>query len=121
MKKTYVTKMPDKAGAFLVAGKIIASHGGNIVRVNYNKAVDLHTLFIEVSASEEEHSQIQDELKKCGYLTDEDKDGTESQILMIVLTLPDVSGAVMPVLEILHKHSVNISYISSQENGTGCQ
>ena len=40
MKKTYVTKMPDKAGAFLVAGKIIAEHGGNIVRVNYNKAVD---------------------------------------------------------------------------------
>ena len=27
MKKTYVTKMPDKAGAFLVAGKIIAGHG----------------------------------------------------------------------------------------------
>ena len=68
MKKTYVTKMPDKAGAFLVAGKIIASHGGNIVRVNYNKAVDLHTLFIEVAASEEEHSKIQAELTECGYL-----------------------------------------------------
>ena len=40
---------------------------------------------------------------------------------MIVLTLPDVSGAVMPVLEILHSHQVNISYISSQENGTGFQ
>ena len=120
MKKTYVTKMPDKAGAFLVAGKIIASHGGNIVRVNYNKAVDLHTLFIEVSASEEEHNKIQTELKDCGYLTDGDE-SAESQILMIVLTLPDVSGAVMPVLEILHKHSVNISYISSQENGTGFQ
>lgn len=118
MKKTYVTKMPDKAGAFLVAGKIIANHGGNIVRVNYNKAVDLHTLFIEVSATEEQHKLIKSELSNCGYLTDGLQ---ESQILMIVLTLPDVSGAVMPVLEILHNHSVNISYISSQENGTGVQ
>ena len=118
MKKTYVTKMPDKAGAFLLASKIIAAHGGNIVRVNYNKAVDLHTLFIEVSASDEEHKEIKTELSDCGYLAD---GVDESQILMIVLTLPDVSGAVMPVLEILHKYNVNISYISSQENGTGFQ
>ncbi len=118
MKKTYVTKMPDKAGAFLLASKIIAAHGGNIVRVNYNKAVDLHTLFIEVSASDEEHKEIKTELSACGYLAD---GVDESQILMIVLTLPDVSGAVMPVLEILHKYNVNISYISSQENGTGFQ
>ena len=110
--------MPDKVGAFLVASRIIARHGGNIVRVNYNKAVDLHTLFIEVSASEEQHEQIKATLADCGYLTD----GTGgSQILMIVLTLPDVSGAVLPVLEILNSHKVNISYISSQENGTGVQ
>ena len=50
VRKTYVTRMPDKAGAFLVAARIITKAGGNIVRVNYNKAVDLHTLFIEVNA-----------------------------------------------------------------------
>ena len=120
MKKTYVTKMPDKAGAFLVAGKIIARHGGNIIRVNYNKAVDLHTLFIEVSADENQHKNIEKELLECGYLPDAEEEN-KSQILMIVLTLPDVSGAVMPVLEILNKHRVNISYISSQENGSGFQ
>ena len=49
-RKTYITRMPDKAGAFLLASKIIARNGGNIVRVNYNRAVDTHTLFIEVSA-----------------------------------------------------------------------
>lgn len=118
MKKTYVTRMPDKVGAFLVASQIIARHGGNIVRVNYNKAVDLHTLFIEVAANDEQHNQIKAELAECGYLTDSTN---ESQILMIVLTLPDVSGAVLPVLEILNSHKVNISYISSQENGTGVQ
>jgi len=118
MKRTYVTRLADKAGAFLGAGKIIARHGGNIVRVNYNKAVDLHMLFIEVAANEEQHKLIETELSDCGYLAD---NSAESQILMIVLTLPDVSGAVLPVLEILNTHKVNISYVSSQENGTGLQ
>ena len=121
MRKTYVTKMPDKAGAFLVASRIVAEHGGNIVRVNYNKAVDLHTLFIEVSANEEQHKLIESKLTECGYLVELSEDASNAQILMIVLTLPDVSGAVMPVLEILNSHKVNISYISSQENGTGFQ
>ena len=46
--------MPDKAGAFLKASEVISFYGGNIVRVSYNKAVDLHTLFIDVSANQEQ-------------------------------------------------------------------
>ncbi|HBE78448.1 MAG TPA: MBL fold hydrolase, partial [Firmicutes bacterium] len=49
-KKSYITSMPDKTGAFLLASRIIAKHNGNIVRVSYNKAVDLHMLFIDVEA-----------------------------------------------------------------------
>ena len=118
MRKTYITKMPDKAGAFLVASKIISACGGNIVRVNYNKAVDTHTLFIEVSASSLQHKEIDSKLSACGYLADEDEG---KRILMIVLTLEDKPGAIMPVLEILSRYQVNISYISSQENGTSYQ
>ena len=118
MRKTYVTRMPDKAGAFLLASRIIAACGGNIARVNYNRAVDTHTLFIEVSATAAQHAEIARQLSECGYLT-ELEDG--KRILMIVLTLSDHPGAVTPVLEVLSRHRVNISYISSQENGTGVQ
>ena len=118
MRKTYVTKMPDKAGAFLLASRIIAGGGGNIVRVNYNKAVDLHTLFIEVSATAEQHERIERGLAACGYLPEREEN---RRILMIVLTLPDRPGAVAPVLEVLSRRRVNISYISSQENGTPFQ
>jgi len=110
--------MPDKAGAFLLASRIMAAHGGNIVRVNYNRAVDTHTLFIEVAADEAQHERITRELEACGYLAAGEE---ERQILMIVLKLPDSPGAVTPILEILNGRRVNISYISSQENGTGWQ
>ena len=66
MQKTYITTMPDKAGAFLRASEIIAGEGGNIVRVNYNKAVDLHTLFIDVAAdSQEQLRRITEGLRDC--------------------------------------------------------
>ena len=51
MKKTFVTTMPDRAGAFLKASRIIADLDLNITRVSYNKAIDTHTLFIEVEGS----------------------------------------------------------------------
>lgn len=118
IRKTYITKMPDKAGAFLLASKIISVCGGNIVRANYNKAVDTHTLFLEVAADSAQHKAIEKELTACGYLSGEESD---KHILMIVLTLPDITGAIRPVLEVLARHKVNISYISSQENGTPYQ
>ena len=118
IRKTYITRMPDRSGAFLLAGRIISEAGGNIVRVNYNRAVDTHTLFIEVSADEAQHALIGRRLTELGYLTDR---GDERRILMIVLRLPDVPGTVLPVLEVLGKYSVNISYISSREDGSGWQ
>lgn len=73
---------------------------------------------MEVYASTAAHKKIQKELEKCNYLFDE----TENQkIIMIVLKLEDNPGTVTPILEILKKYKVNISYISSQENGTEYQ
>ena len=46
MKQTFTTVMPDRIGAFLEASRVFAALGLNITRVSYNKAVDVHTLFI---------------------------------------------------------------------------
>ncbi len=118
VKQTYITRMPDKAGAFLQASRIIAENGGNIVRVNYNKSVDVHTLFIEVNAEESAHKHILRELSDIGYLTEAK---SEQKVILIVLRLRDKVGAVTPVLEIINNYEINVTYISSQENGTPYQ
>ena len=110
--------MPDKAGSFLKASFIISKEGGNIIRVNYNKTVDIHTLFIEVSASEQQHELITKKLHKIGYLP-EKKD--EKQAILIVLKLEDKPGTVTPTLKIIDKYNINITYMNSQENGTQYQ
>ncbi len=118
VKKTYITQMPDKAGAFLQASRIISKNGGNIVRVNYNKSVDVHTLFIEVNAEKDAHKYIWNELSDLGYLTEAQN---EQKVILIVLKLIDKAGAVTPVLEIINNYDINVTYISSQETGTPYQ
>ena len=118
MRKTYITNMPDQAGAFLTATRVITEAGGNIVRVNYNRAVDTHTLLIEVDATEGQQEVISKRLEEVKYLVD---DPGMRQIILIELVLPDRPGSLLPTLEIIKNHEVNIPYINSQENGTPYQ
>ena len=68
MKKTFVTNMPDHIGAFLKASRCFSNLGVNITRVSYNRAVDLHTLFIEVDGDKEQIALASEQLKDIGYL-----------------------------------------------------
>ncbi|MDD4133064.1 MAG: hypothetical protein PHT86_04200 [Methanocorpusculum sp.] len=118
MRKTFITKMPDTPGAFLKAGQVISGADVNITRVSYNKAVDTHTLFIDVAGTEEKVKAISDELARFGYLSNEIG---EAKVILIEFQLPDTPGALLPILETINRYDFNISYISSQENGTDYQ
>lgn len=113
-RKSFVTTMPDKAGAFLKASRLIAGRGGNIVRVSYNKAVDQHMLFIDVEASEDGLLDIEKALSDIGYINEKI---TETRVIEVSVKIPDRPGAVIPVLEIFSRHHINISYMNSFATG----
>ncbi len=118
MKKTYVTSMPDRIGAFLKASKCFSALGINITRVSYNKAVDSHTLFIDAEGTEEQLKKADRELEKIGYLQNTD---LKTSIVLLEFCLKDVPGSVTDVLMLIDSFNFNISYISSQENGSSYQ
>lgn len=118
MKKTYVTSMPNHIGAFLKASKCFSALGINITRVSYNKAVDSHTLFIDAEGTEEQLLKADTELEKIGYLQ---SSANKTSIVLIEFRLKDVPGSVTDVLTLINDFNFNISYISSQENGTDYQ
>ncbi|MBQ9921214.1 MAG: MBL fold metallo-hydrolase [Clostridia bacterium] len=118
MKKTYVTSMPDHIGAFLKASKCFSMLGINITRVSYNKAVDSHTLFIDAEGTEEQLEKADAELEKIGYLQ---SNTSKTSIVLIDFMLRDIPGSVTDVLTLINEFNFNISYISSQENGTDFQ
>ena len=114
MKQTFTTTMPDRVGAFLGASRCISGNGANITRVSYNKAIDMHLLFIEADGTPEQLERIAKELRARGYLPEKPHQGS---VLMLEFRLHDKPGAVVPVLEMLNRFQFNISYISSQESG----
>lgn len=119
MKKTYITSMPDHIGAFLKASKCFSSLGINITRVSYNKAVDSHTLFIDAEGTEKQLQKADSELKKIGYLGNDNDNKTS--VVLLEFCLKDIPGSVTDVLKLISEFNFNISYISSQENGTDFQ
>ena len=119
MKKTYITTMPNHIGAFLKASECFSSLGINITRVNYNKAIDSHILFIDAEGTEEQLKKADSELQKIGYLGNDISNRTS--VVLIEFCLKDVPGSVTDILKLISEFNFNISYISSQENGTDYQ
>lgn len=117
MKKTYVTTMPDHVGAFLKASRCMAELGLNITRVSYNKAIDTHTLFIEAEGPEEQLELATQRLREIGYLPHPG----DPRVLLVEFRLRDEPGCVTTVLELIQRYHFNISYMSSQANGSGYQ
>ena len=112
MNKTYVTTLPDHVGAFLQASRRLTDLGVNISRLSYNKAVDTHTLFIEVSGTAEELERADRCLEEIGYLQKEE--GGES-IVLLEFRLRDRPGVLPELLELIQEFDFNISYMSFQE------
>ena len=71
LKKTFITTMPDQIGAFLTADEKLSAIGVNITRVSYNKAIDTHTLFLEIDGEESLLIQAEQILTELGYLQKE--------------------------------------------------
>ena len=118
MKRTFVTVMPNHIGAFLKASRCFSDLGVNITRVSYNKAVDSHCLFIDAEGTEEKLDEAQRLLNEIGYLQNT---YSEKSVILIEFKLRDIPGSVTPLLELIALFDLNISYISSQENGTDYQ
>lgn len=118
MKKTYITTMPNHIGAFLKASRCFAELGINITRVSYNKAIDSHTLFIDAEGTPEQLEKADIRLKEIGYLQ---PDKNNKSIVLLEFRLKDVPGSVIDILALIDEFDFNISYISSQENGSDYQ
>ena len=118
MKKTFITNLPDQTGAFLTASRLVSALGANITRVSYNKAVDSHLLFLEVAGNGKQLTAVAEQLQAVGYMLNPNE---PLSVILVEFRLRDVPGAVLPVLELIQQFDFNISYISSQEDGSGYQ
>ena len=118
MKKTFITALPDQIGAFLTASEQLSAIGVNITRVSYNKAIDTHTLFLEIEGEEALLGKAETTLSSLGYLQNEAKTGS---VILLEFHLKDEPNRLYPILVLIREFNFNISYMSSQQNESGYQ
>ena len=53
MRREFAVVLRDSEGAFLEADRVFGELGLDIMRVSYNKIVDVHTCFVEVEGTAE--------------------------------------------------------------------
>ncbi len=116
MKRTFTTRTPDKPGAFMLACKVIMEQGGNITRVSYKRGG--LNLFIEVQATKAQLNAIESGLSEISYV---DYTPREPTILVMEVKIIDTPGSLYPVLKIIDKYDVNISYLNSRADNRNYQ
>lgn len=94
MKKTFLTTMPNKVGAFLTAGKIFSELKLNITRVSYNKALDSHMLFIEAEGEKDAMEKAALRLSEIGYL----QSTGSGRLILLQIQIRGRSGRALPGL-----------------------
>ncbi len=113
MKMTFTAALPDQEGVFEKAAQVIAAAGGNITRASYNRAIDNHTLFIEIEGTEIQIEQAKNGLESLGYLGFQSPKG----VALLEFKIKDEPGALLPILRQVRKFGFNISYVNFHGDG----
>ncbi|HDQ08725.1 MAG TPA: MBL fold metallo-hydrolase [Methanoculleus sp.] len=65
---SFISQVPTSPGSLQRGVSIITDHHGNINRIHYDRKIDPHTVFFEVTATEDGFARIREELAAIGYL-----------------------------------------------------
>ena len=111
---SFIACMPDRPGALHRAAEIITRHEGNINRIQYDRRIDRHTVFFEVTAVSQAYEKIREELEKIGYFQ------TFLQpvaFLKFHVYLPNCPGALFDFLNSITSSAANITFLDFDDRG----
>lgn len=111
---SFIACMPDIPGALHRAAEIITRYEGNINRIQYDRRIDVHTVFFEVTAVPQAYEKIREELEKIGYLQTSLQPVT---FLKFYVYLPNCPGALFDFLNYITSSRSNITFLDFDDRG----
>ncbi len=111
---SFIACMPDRPGALHRAAEIITRYKGNINRIQYDRRIDRHTVFFEVTAVSQAYEKIREELEKIGYLQTSLK---PVAFLKFHVYLPNCPGALFDFLNSITSSGANITFLDFDDRG----
>ena len=98
MRREFAVVLRDSEGAFLEADRVFGELGLDIMRVSYNKIVDVHTCFVEVEGTAEALAAAERRLMELGLFPTQSRVGT---VRLVEFEMPNAPGALRPALELI--------------------
>jgi glyoxylase-like metal-dependent hydrolase (beta-lactamase superfamily II)/uncharacterized protein with ACT and thioredoxin-like domain len=114
LRHSFIIRVPDEPGSLHRAAGIVTGHQGNINRLQFDRRIDLFTVFFEISATDENYGEIARELEEIGYLRTSLR---PLSFLKIHVYLPHEPGALSGFLTHITASGANIAYIDFDDSG----
>lgn len=114
-KYAFVARIPDQPGALHRAAGIISRHQGNINRIQFDRRIDPHTVFFEVTSTPDARQAISNGLQELGYLQTALK---RLSFLKLSVHIPHTPGALLDFLRCTTSHRANIALIDFDDRGS---
>lgn len=108
MEESYALVLPDRPGTLREVMHILSSQNVAALRVSYNRVVDIHTLFLDVSGTKAALKQAKDELQAWRFFPDQREVG---EVRLLELVLGDDPSVLASVLATVQRHELNITYV----------
>lgn len=114
MEKSLALVLPDRPGALREVLHLIAAAGVSVQRSSYNRIVDAHTLFVDISGTGAEIQEVERALHERRLFPGERSTG---EVRMLKFELPDRVGSRGPILELIERHGLNITRFELRTDG----
>ena len=114
-RHSFIAQVPTSPGSLQRGVAIITEHHGNINRIHYDRQIDPHTVFFEVTATGDGFTRIRDGLAAIGYLQ---TTITPLSTLTFHVGLPHEPGALDTFLTYITGAGAAIGRIAFDDTGT---
>lgn len=113
MHASFATHVRDRSGSFYHLYQLAHACDLNVARISYNQHVDRHTIVIQVVGDAADIAAFKEHLIAESLLfvpTD------DQHTVVIDCLLPDTPGALGPILALLERSALNITYMSGRSD-----
>ncbi len=115
MEKSLALVLPDRPGMLREVMRVLSSHNVSVLRLSYNRVIDMHTMFLDVTGTIAALADAEDELRAWRFFPGQRDVG---EVRLFELKLGSDSKDLMPVLEVFEQNEINVTYVDLRTDGS---
>lgn len=114
MEKSLALVVPDRSGLLREVTRIFSDNGVSILRMSYNRVVDVHAVFVDVWGSSASVAAAEDELRAWRFMPGQRRVG---EVRLLEFAGDNDIPPLDPIISLINRHELNITYITARTDG----